>query len=75
MFDFFSPRLTPPGSTKSNSGSPSFIDHRVFTSVNDLVRKLRRYIRPYKKSARPFREAYTDPQLRIKPNVITGIAH
>ena len=31
------------------------IDRGVFTSVNDLAWKLRRYIRAYEKSARPFR--------------------
>ena len=51
------------------------IDRGVFTSVNDLARKLRRYIRAYQKSARPFRWTYTDPQRRIKANVITGTAH
>ncbi len=51
------------------------IDRGVFTSVNDLARKLRRYIRAYQKSARPFRWTYTDPQRRIKANVIAGTAH
>ena len=31
------------------------IDRGVFTSVPDLARKLRRYIRAYEKQARPFR--------------------
>ncbi len=51
------------------------IDRGVFTSVNDLARKLRRYIRAYENSARPFRWTYTDPQRRIKANVITGTSH
>jgi transposase len=51
------------------------IDRGVFTSINDLARKLRRYIHAYEKSARPFRWTYTDPQRRIKANVITGTAH
>jgi len=51
------------------------IDRGVFTSVHDLARKLRRYIRAYEKSARPFRWTYTDPQRRIKANVLTGTAH
>src|SRR5271169_1726811 len=42
------------------------IDRGIFTSVADLARKLRRYIRAYAKSAKPFRWTYTDPQRRIK---------
>ena len=41
----------------------------VFTSVADLARKLRKYIRAYAKSAKPFRWTYTDPTRRIKPMV------
>jgi transposase len=41
----------------------------VFTSVADLARKLRKYIRAYAKSAKPFRWTYTDPTRRIKPVV------
>jgi transposase len=44
------------------------IDRGVFTSVADLARKLRRYIRAYQKQARPFRWTYTDPQRRIYTN-------
>jgi len=33
----------------------------VFTSVADLARKLRRYIRAYARSAKPFRWTFTDP--------------
>jgi transposase len=51
------------------------IERGVFTSVADLSRKLHRYIRAYEKSARPFRWTYTDPQRRIKANVITGTGH
>ena len=51
------------------------IDRGVFTSVADLARKLRRYIRAYEKHARPFRWTYTDPQRRIRTNQITGTAH
>jgi transposase len=51
------------------------IDRGVFTSVADLARKLRRYIRAYEKSARPFRWTYTDPQRRIRTNQLTGTAH
>jgi transposase len=38
----------------------------VFTSVADLARKVRKYIRAYAKSAQPFRWTYTDPTRRIK---------
>jgi hypothetical protein len=37
----------------------------VFTSVADLARKLRKYIRAYAKSAKPFRWTYTDPTSRV----------
>jgi hypothetical protein len=37
----------------------------IFTSVNDLARKLMRYIRAYSKSARPFKWKYTDVHRRI----------
>jgi len=47
----------------------------VFTSVADLGNKLRRYIRAYSKSAKPFRWTYTDPTRRIHANRITGTAY
>jgi len=47
----------------------------VFTSVADLGRKLRKYIRAYSKSARPFRWTYSDPTRRIRSNKITGTAY
>lgn len=37
----------------------------VFTSVADLARKLRKYIRAYGKTAKPFRWTYTDVSRRI----------
>ena len=42
----------------------------VFTSVADLARKLRKYIRAYAKSAKPFRWTYTDASRRIR-SVVT----
>lgn len=39
----------------------------VFTSVQDLARKLMRYIKAYAKDARPFRWKYSDVTKRIKP--------
>ena len=47
----------------------------VFTSVADLGNKLRKYIRAYSQSARPFRWTYTDPTRRIRPNKIAGTAY
>jgi transposase len=45
------------------------IARAVFTSVADLGRKLRRYLRAYSKSAKPFRWTYTDPSRRITTNI------
>jgi transposase len=42
----------------------------VFTSVNDLARKLMRYIRSYNKSATPIRWIYKDLKKRIDPAAI-----
>jgi len=47
----------------------------VFTSVADLGNKLRKYIRAYSKSAKPFRWTYTDPTHRIRSNKIAGTAY
>jgi transposase len=47
----------------------------VFTSVADLGKKLRKYIRAYSRSAMPFRWTYTDPARRIRPNKIAGTAY
>ena len=51
------------------------ITRGVFTSVADLGNKLRKYIRAYSKSARPFRWTYTDTNRRIRPNKIAGTAY
>jgi hypothetical protein len=42
----------------------------VFSSVADLARKLRKYIRAYALSAKPFRWTYTDTRRRIRPAVM-----
>src|SRR5450755_3999169 len=47
----------------------------VFTSVADLGNKLRKYIRAYSQSAKPFRWTYSDPTRRIRPNKIAGTAY
>jgi hypothetical protein len=39
----------------------------IFTSVQDLLRKLMRYIRAYSKTARPFKWKYSDARSRIFP--------
>ena len=39
----------------------------IFTSVQDLSRKLLRYIRAYSKTARPFKWKYSDARRRILP--------
>jgi transposase len=41
------------------------ITRGVFTSVGDLARKLRKYIRAYAKCAKPFQWTYTDVTRRI----------
>ena len=46
----------------------------IFTSVADLGRKIRKYIRAYAKVARPFRWSYSDPTRRIA-NPIAGTVH
>jgi transposase len=46
----------------------------IFTSVADLARKIRKYIRAYAKVARPFRWSFSDPNRRIG-NPIAGTAH
>src|SRR6266567_53261 len=51
------------------------ITRGVFTSVADLARKLRKYIRAYAQAARPFRWTYTDPRRRIRTYEITGTAY
>ena len=47
----------------------------IFTSVADLGRKIRKYIRAYAKVAKPFRWSYADPRRRIIANPITGTAY
>jgi transposase len=47
----------------------------IFTSVPDLARKIRKYIRAYAKVARPFRWSYSNPSRRIIANPMTGTAY
>jgi transposase len=50
------------------------ISRGVFSSVSDLARKLRRYIRAYSAHAKPFRWKYSDPTRHIA-NVLFATAH
>lgn len=43
----------------------------IFTSVSDLARKIRKYIRAYAKVARPFRWSFSDTTRRIIANPMT----
>lgn len=47
----------------------------VFTSVPDLARKIRRYIKAYSANAKPIRWKYSDPKRRIRSNEFTATAH
>lgn len=47
----------------------------VFTSVNDLARKIRRYIKAYSANAKPIHWKYSDPTRRIRSNEITATVH
>lgn len=47
----------------------------IFTSVADLGRKIRKYIRAYVKVAKPFRWSYADTRRRIIANPMTGTAY
>jgi transposase len=47
----------------------------IFTSIADLARKIRKYIRAYATVARPFRWSYSNPSRRIIANPIAGTAH
>jgi transposase len=50
------------------------ISRGVFSSVADLARKLRRYIRAYSAHARPFKWKYSDPTRHIG-NVLFATSH
>jgi transposase len=47
----------------------------IFTSVSDLARKLRRYIKAYSASARPIQWKYSDPTHRVRSNELTATGH
>jgi transposase len=45
----------------------------VFTSVNNLSRKLMRYIRHYNRNPKPIKWMYSNPKHRILPHTILGV--
>jgi len=45
----------------------------VFTSVNNLKRKLMRYIRHYNRSPKPIKWTYRDPSHRISPDTVSAV--
>jgi transposase len=47
----------------------------VFTSVPDLARKIKRYIRAYSANAKPIQWKYSDPKRRIRSNELTATVH
>ena len=44
----------------------------IFTSVQDLARKLRRYINAYSANAKPIQWTYSDPTRRIRSNAVSA---
>jgi transposase len=47
----------------------------VFTSVKDLARKIKRYIKAYSANAKPIQWKYSDPNRRIRSNELTATGH
>jgi transposase len=47
----------------------------VFTSVPDLARKIKRYIRAYSANAKPIQWKYSDPKRRIRSNEFNATGH
>ncbi|HET6958491.1 MAG TPA: transposase, partial [Vicinamibacterales bacterium] len=47
----------------------------IFTSVNDLARQIRRYIRHYNDVAKPIRWKYSDPTRRIIGSTSVSTGH
>ena len=45
----------------------------IFTSVPDLARKIRRYIRHHNRNAKPIKWAYRDPSSRILPTTDSAV--
>ena len=47
----------------------------VFTSVKDLARKTRRYVKANSANAKPIQWKYSDPNRRIRSNELTATGH
>lgn len=47
----------------------------VFTSVPDLARKIKRYIKAYSTNAKPIQWKYSDPKRHIRSNEFTATSH
>ena len=47
----------------------------VFTSVKDLARKIRRYIKAYSANAKPIQWKYSDPNRRIRSKQLSATGH
>ena len=45
----------------------------VFTSVKDLARRLKRYIRHYNRAPKPIKWTYRDPNHRLSPDTISSV--
>ncbi|MGH8415455.1 MAG: IS630 family transposase [Gammaproteobacteria bacterium] len=53
----------------------NLIARGVFTSVKDLARKIRRYIKAYSANAKPIHWKYSDPTRRLRSNALTATGH
>jgi len=47
----------------------------VFTSVHDLARKIKRYLKAYSANARPIQWKYSDHTRRIRSNELAATGH
>jgi len=47
----------------------------VFTSVHDLARKIKRYLKDYSANAKPIQWKYSDPTRRIRSNELSATGH
>ncbi len=46
-----------------------------FTSILDLARKIKRYIKAYSANAKPIQWKYSDTKRRIRSNELTATVH
>jgi len=47
----------------------------VFTSVHDLARKIKRYLKAYSANAKPIQWKYSDPSRRVRSNELSATGH